>query len=211
MKIIVRLLTLLITIIYTQFGYTQPQPGMNANTYSTEIQKHRKGINIKLKYGDKTPLSVDQLKDFNGLNYFSVDNKYYTKAILVKEPIQEKHLLQTSTDREPEYIKYGKVHFLIDTFNLTLTAYQTPPDKQIKKEDNSLFIPFKDETSGIECYGGGRYIEFDIPEEGDTVYLDFNKAYNPYCAYNHKFSCVIPPPENWLPVRIEAGEKKFEE
>jgi len=177
----------------------------------TEIQKHRKGINIKLKYGDKTPLSVDKLKDFNGLSYFPVDNKYYTKATLVKEPIQEKQLLQTSTDRQPEYIKYGKVHFIIDTFNLTLTVYQNPPEKQIKKEDRTLFVPFKDETSGKECYGGGRYIEFEIPEEGDTVYLDFNKAYNPNCAYNHRFSCVIPPPENWLPVRIEAGEKIFEE
>ncbi len=211
MKIIVGLLTLVMTIIYSQFGYAQLQPGMDANVYRAEIQKHRKGINIKLKYGDKTPLSVDQLKDFNGLSYFPVDYKYHTKATLVKEPTQEKQLLQTSTDRQPEYIKYGKVHFIIDTFNLTLTVYQNPPEKQIKKEDRTLFVPFKDETSGKECYGGGRYIEFEIPEDGNTVFLDFNKAYNPYCAYNHRYSCVIPPPENWLPVRIEAGEKKFEE
>ena len=181
------------------------------NNYNVEIQKYRKGINIKLKYGEKTPLAIDQLKNFKGLNYFPVDYKYLVKAKLVKESVQKTLVLQTSTNRAPEYVKYGKVHFMIDTFHLVLTAYQTPPDKQIAKEDKTLFVPFKDETSGKECYGGGRYIEFEIPKEGDTVYLDFNKAYNPYCAYNHRYSCVIPPPENRLPVRIEAGEKKFEE
>ena len=66
-------------------------------------------------------------------------------------------------------------------------------------------------TSGKESYGGGRYVDCEIPEEGDVVLVDFNKAYNPYCAYNPRYSCVIPPEENRLEVRIEAGEKTFEE
>lgn len=208
MKIIVRffIICLAFNINYT----VSAQDTVSAN-YKVEIQKYRKGINIKLVYGERSPLTVDRRKDFKGLDYFPVRYDYLVKAKLVKDPVQEKLILKTSTDREPEYIKYGKVYFKIDTFNLELTVYQTPPDKQITKEDRTLFVPFKDETSGKECYGGGRYIEFEIPEDGDTVYLDFNKAYNPYCAYNHRYSCVIPPPENWLPVRIEAGEKKFEE
>lgn len=203
-----------ILTLFIPFGgslFSQETQDSIVNSYKAEIQKYRKGINIKLKYDQKTPLTIDQVKNFKGLNYFPVDYKYYVKAELVKEPEQKRLILQTSTDREPEYVVYGKVHFKIDTFNLTLTVYQTPPEKQIAKEDRTLFVPFKDETSGKESYGGGRYIEFEIPEEGNTVYLDFNKAYNPYCAYNHRYSCVIPPPENWLPVRIEAGEKKFEE
>ncbi len=192
-------------------GYTVYAQDTVVADYKTEIEKYRKGINIKLVYDERSPLTIDQKKDFNGLNYFPVKYDYLVKAKLVKEPVQEKLILKTTTDREPEYIKYGKVFFKIDTFNLTLTVYRNPPEKQIAKEDRTLFVPFKDETSGKECYGGGRYIEFELPEEGDSVYLDFNKAYNPYCAYNHRYSCVIPPPENWLPVRIEAGEKKFEE
>jgi hypothetical protein len=82
---------------------------------------------------------------------------------------------------------------------------------ELSQDTNALFIPFRDETCGKESYGGGRYIDCEIPASGDKVMIDFNKAYNPYCAYNHSYSCVIPPEENRLTVRIEAGEKAFEE
>ncbi len=208
MRIVVKVV---ISLFIFSLGHSSFAQDSDVANYKSEILKYRKGKNIKLKFGDKTPLTVDQVRNFEGLKYFPVDYKYYVKAKLVKAPEQKKLVLQTSTDRQPEYIKYGQVHFMLDTFHLVLTVYQTPPDKQPLKEDRTLFVPFKDETSGKESYGGGRYIEFEIPVEGDTVYLDFNKAYNPYCAYNHRYSCVIPPSENWLPVRIEAGEKKFEE
>ena len=73
-----------------------------------------------------------------------------------------------------------------------------------------MFLPFSDETNGIESYGGGRYIDLRIPE-GNTLIIDFNSAYNPYCAYNDKYSCPIVPRENYLRTRIEAGVKKFKD
>ncbi len=179
--------------------------------YNDSIDNYRKGRNIELLYSTPTPLTQEQLKTFKGLNYFQPDIHYKVTATLIKAENPETVILKTSTDRTPEYIKYGYVAFKIDTLNLKLSVYQSKKLLGVIKEDNSLFIPFQDATSGSESYGGGRYVDCEIPESGNIITIDFNKAYNPYCAYNHKYSCVIPPEENRLSVRIEAGEKKFEE
>ena len=162
-------------------------------------------------YSESSPFTQDQKKQFNGLNYFLVNSKYKVEGTLIKEPEQETIIMETSTDRTPEYVKYGKVSFEIDTMKLTLTVYQSKKLLEVSKDKSYLFIPFRDKTSGELTYGGGRYIDSNIPDEGDKIILDFNKTYNPYCAYNHKYSCVIPPEENRLPLRIEAGEKNFDE
>ena len=119
--------------------------------------------------------------------------------------------MKTSTDREPAYVRYGVVYFMIDTFNLKLAVFQNKKMLDLSQDTNLLFVPFRDGTNGKETYGGGRYFDCEIPLTGNMILLDFNKAYNPYCAYNPRFSCVIPPEENRKAVRIEAGEKVFEE
>ena len=180
-------------------------------SYKAEIEKYRKGKNIKLMYSESSPFEKSQLNNFNGLNYFPANIKYKVEATLIKNEKPEDVIMKTSTDREPLYVRYGEVKFKIDTFNLTLAVFQNKKMLDLSKDEKYLFVPFKDETSGKESYGGGRYIDCEIPESGNTMILDFNKAYNPYCAYNHKYSCVIPPEENRMPIRIEAGEKKYEE
>ncbi len=179
--------------------------------YNDSIEKYRIGKNIKLLYSDPTPLTSEELKNFKGLNYFQPDIHYRVQATLIKDEQPETVFMKTSTERLPEYIKYGSVLFKIDTLNLKLFVYQNKKLGKVVKQDKTLFIPFRDATSGNETYGGGRYVDCEIPDTGSTVTIDFNKAYNPYCAYNHKYSCVIPPDENRLPLRIEAGEKSFEE
>jgi len=180
------------------------------NTYVESIEKHRTGKNIKLMYSESTPLKPEQQRLFDGLNYFNPDITYQLEATLIKEPEQETVVMKTSTERAPEYIKYGKVKFTFNGQELILLAYQSKKLAEVVEGDTYLFIPFRDETSSKESYGGGRYVDCEIPSKGNTILLDFNKAYNPYCAYNPRFSCVIPPEENRLPVRIEAGEKIFE-
>ncbi|RYD73146.1 MAG: DUF1684 domain-containing protein [Sphingobacteriales bacterium] len=96
----------------------------------------------------------------------------------------------------------------IDGKSFKLNIYQSQDLKKIEKYKNSLFLPFTDLTSGVESYGGGRYVDLEIPE-GELIPIDFNTAYNPYCAYNHKYSCPIPPQENDLAIEIKAGVKKF--
>jgi uncharacterized protein (DUF1684 family) len=94
--------------------------------------------------------------------------------------------------------------------DFTLAAFQSKKLLEVNAAENGLFIPFRDATSGTDTYGGGRYIDCEIPADGNLLLIDFNKAYNPYCAYNPRYSCVIPPEENRLDIRIEAGEKTFE-
>lgn len=179
--------------------------------YNDTIQKFRKGKNIKLMYDEASPLTLEQRKSFSGLNYFAADLKFYVKGELIKEDAPEVVFMKTSTDRSPAYVKYGVVKFTIDTFNLILAVYQNKKMLDLSQDSTHLFVPFRDGTSGQESYGGGRYIDCEIPIEGKSIILDFNKAYNPYCSYNPKYSCVIPPEENQLSIRIEAGEKKFDE
>lgn len=179
-------------------------------SYQQTIENHRKGKNIKLMYSESTPLKPEQQKEFQGLKYFDPDIGYQLMAVLSREEVQETVVMRTSTDRAPEYIRYGRVTFTLDEQEYSLFAYQSKKLVEVSSEVNHLFIPFRDGTSGKESYGGGRYVDCEIPAEGNTLILDFNKAYNPYCAYNPRYSCVIPPEENRLPVRIEAGEKIFE-
>ncbi len=191
-------------------SYAQEEASKEEIDYNSEIEKYRKGINIKLLYGDATPLLPEQQKEFKGLKYFAPDMDYLVEATLIKAGKQEDVIMKTSGDRTPVYVKYGVINFTINGNSHSLTVYQNKKMLELSQDTSSLFIPFRDETCGVESYGGGRYIDCEIPDTGNKVMIDFNKAYNPYCAYNHSYSCVIPPEENRLAVRIEAGEKIFE-
>jgi uncharacterized protein (DUF1684 family) len=180
------------------------------NAYTQSIEKYRTGKNIKLLYTESTPLKPEQQRSFEGLNYFPPDIKYLVEGTLVKEEEPETVFMKTSTERAPEYIKYGKVTFRLHGDELSLFAYQSKKLVEVSPGEAVLFIPFRDATNGKETYRGGRYVDCEIPADGHAVMLDFNKAYNPYCAYNPQYSCVIPPEENRLDVRIEAGEQVFE-
>ncbi len=118
--------------------------------------------------------------------------------------------MKTSTSRLPEYRKYGQLHFHLGGKPLVLTVYQNLELIRQEKYRDYLFIPFTDETNGHASYGGGRYLDFRIPAT-PRVTLDFNLAYNPYCAYGGAYSCPIPPAENALPLAVEAGEKTYGE
>ena len=118
--------------------------------------------------------------------------------------------MKTSTDRLPEYVKYGEASFEIEDEKIILNIYQNIKYSKIEEYKDDLFLPFTDYTSGDGSYCGGRYIDLKIPDN-EFIILDFNKSYNPYCAYNKKYSCPIPPIENDIVLRIEAGIKDFSE
>lgn len=205
---------ILLTLIYSLMSLSaKTQEGVDSTmiNFNEEIEKHRTGKNIKLMYSDPSPLLQEQKKSFDGLKYFPPDIKYQVEGKLVKDDEPETVIMKTSGERTPFYIRYGTVQFNIDGNELKLAVYQNKKMLDLTMDTNHLFVPFRDGTSGKESYKGGRYVDCVIPEEGNTMSLDFNKAYNPYCAYNPKYQCVIPPEENRLSIRIEAGEKKFEE
>lgn len=140
---------------------------------------------------------------FRGLVYFDPDSSYRVSAH-VKFVAHEPIVFKTNTERSPLYYKFCRLDFKLHDSACSLVAYA---------EDSlgrtGLFIPFKDKSNYDFTYGGGRYIECAYNGEKDIFVLDFNTAFNPYCHYNHNYSCPLVPYENTLPVSINAGEKKL--
>lgn len=166
-------------------------------------------MNAKFKDALKSPLTEEDRKDFRTLDFFKSDSTFVVTASFKKNKRQKSFKMKTSTDRLPKYKIYGEIIFKINEESFKLNVYQNI--ELVKKEEykDHLFLPFLDNTNGEESYGGGRYIDVRIPE-GDTIIIDFNKAYNPYCAYSGRYSCPIVPRENYIDVEIKAGVKAFD-
>ncbi len=177
----------------------------SANQTSKEFQDQ---LNRDYADATKSPLTESDLKTFQSLEFFPINEKFIVEAHFIRTKKEKVFGMKTSTARLPKYKKYGELHFKIDGQNYTLNVYQSIDLIKIPEYKNHLFLPFSDTTCGKESYIGGRYIDLEI-QEGKTWIIDFNKAYNPYCAYNYKYSCPIVPLENDLEVAILAGVKKF--
>lgn len=157
---------------------------------------------------EKTILSSEDFESFSGLEFYPISEDFMVEASFIRTPDEKPFLMTTSTARLPEYVKYGELHFTLKEQAFKLDVYQSLDLAQEEEYADYLFLPFTDETNANGSYGGGRYTDLRIPES-DTILLDFNRAYNPYCAYNLEYSCPVPPPENDLPIAIEAGVKAF--
>ena len=148
----------------------------------------------------QSPLTPEQKKDFQGLSYFpenvALRLEIEVEEFADKEPIA----MQTSTGGVQTYNRYGRLKFAVDGQEAAPTLYAGP---------HGFFLPFVDSLAGKETYGAGRYLEPEPLEDGKFL-VDFNLAYNPYCAYNERWSCPITPFENRLKVPIRAGEKVFQ-
>jgi uncharacterized protein (DUF1684 family) len=176
------------------------------NTYTDSIIEERKSKEMDLLDSKKGILTEVDLQHFESLNYFFTDTSYIFIAKFEKS-IGKKFKMPTSTDRMPIYRRYGYLRFNYRGKEHQLTVYQNMELKGKKKYKNYYFIPFRDMTSGIMTYGGGRYIDMTIEKDQTILKLDFNKAYNPYCAYSHRYSCPLPPEENKLSFFVYSGEK----
>jgi len=173
-----------------------------------EIKIFQKELNTQFMTKGESPLTETDRKHFKGLEFFGIDLNYRVQATFVRIENESSFKMATSTDRLPEYVKYGELHFDLNNKKLQLNVYQNIKLIENPEYKNYLFIPFTDETNGDSSYGGGRYIDFKIPTS-NIVTLDFNKAYNPYCSYSSRYSCPIPPKENHLKIAIKAGVKAY--
>ena len=165
-------------------------------------------LNKEFTNRDESPLTEEDFKTFKGLDFYPINEKFIVEAKFVRTPNEKVFKMKTTGTRLPEYIKYGELFFTIDGKEFKLNLYQNVELTKKKGYEDSLFLPFSDLTCGKESYIGGRYIDMRIPKS-NTVTIDFNKAYNPYCAYNHQYSCPIVPLDNDLAIAILAGVKKF--
>lgn len=165
----------------------------------SEFQKQ---TNALFKDATQSPLKPEALKGFKSLPFFPIDSSFVVVATLQKTPKSEFSDMKTTTSRLSKKRVFGILTFVIKGNSCCLNLYQT--QGSITDVDAQLFLPFLDDTNGLLTYGGGRYMDLEIPET-DQIWLDFNKAYNPYCAYNERYSCPIVPRENYIPLEIKAG------
>lgn len=171
----------------------------------TEWQKE---MNADYKDATKSPLKEKDRKEFKGLDFFKFDSTYVVTAKLTRTPDEKPFKMKTTTDRLPNYVKYGVVEFQLEGKPHQLDIFQNLDILDDEEYKDYLFLPFLDNTNGEGSYSGGRYVEGKIPE-GNTIVLDFNTAYNPYCAYNDKYSCPIVPRSNYVDADVKAGVKAF--
>lgn len=165
----------------------------------TELDDFRREKDEFFARHPQSPLTPEQRRDFKGLAYFPENDSLRLEVQVEPFEVQQPMMMQTSTGGVQEYVRFGKFKFQVDGQDAELTVYRA---------DYGYFLPFVDSLAGKETYPAGRYLEPE-PLPGNRFLVDFNIAYNPYCAYNEMWSCPITPAENRLKVPIRAGEKLF--
>jgi len=183
-------------------GTSDPEPSSQPQD---SILQERLAKDAAFRSGQNSPIPSSERSGFQGLSYYPVNPELRFSAKLNRYAGPKQIRLGTNTGEIRSGLRYGYFDFQVDNQDCRLNVYklEDAPD-----HGASLFIPFRDATSGKETYGAGRYI--DLMENTSGIYdLDFNRAYNPFCVYNDTFSCPLPPGENTLEVPIRAGEKKY--
>lgn len=184
--------------VYTFFS------GGDDEVYIEQILNERKDKFRFLKYNADSPFSEELKAQVKELPYFPIDSKYKVRARLELITDDRMIVIPTSDGKEERYLKFAYAHFELDGQKQRLLILQP----MMRQFQNKLSIIFTDGTSGKESYGACRYLE--LTKEGDqTITIDFNRAYNPFCAYNEHFSCPLPPTGNHVTVEIRAGEMDF--
>jgi uncharacterized protein (DUF1684 family) len=186
-------------IAITIYNFQGANP--SSEGYAQKVQQERLEKNEMFKNSEDSPLTEEQLDIFESLTYFPIAEKYKVKADFQRNTREQKIKMAITDGSQREYFVFGNAHFHLEGKELDVVVY-----KPVKEDSDYLFIPFYDKTSADLTYGGGRYVEPELLENG-VLEIDFNLAYNPYCAYNHTYRCPIPPQDNNLDVSILAGEK----
>lgn len=198
-----------ISIFFMAMILVHCQTKEHKSNYQQTIKEERNKKDSIFKFSKKSPLTTMQQRNFRTLDYYSVDSTYQVKAALA--PFQDTQVVKMpyTNGESKEYMKYATLKFPLKGEQRALIAYQNIEFQDDPELKDQLFLPFKDHTNGETTYGGGRYIDLKKTNK-DSIIIDFNQAYNPYCAYNENYACPIPPDENLLDLKVEAGERKYD-
>lgn len=178
-------------------------------SYIEEIQAYRKEQNAEFLNPSKSPLTAQERKEFKGHDFFPIDEDYRVQARFEPTPDSKPFPLNTSKGTTQLYKRIGILHFELKGKPYTLEAYLQIQRFTIPGQKTYVFLPLIDATTGESTYDAGRYLHYEgIPEGTDWV-IDFNKLYNPYCAYSDKYECPMVPEPNHLPIAVEAGVKGY--
>lgn len=173
------------------------------STYTSDIEIQHVQKNAAFVNPSETPLNEEELKTFKGIFFYPIDESYKVKADFTPSADTATIALPHTLDRTYPYRKAGTLSFTLQGKPCTLTAY-TNPDLEHEKK---VFVPYTDASNGKDTYGGGKYLDVEYDGKSASLWLDFNLAYFPYCAYSHRFSCPLVPKENHIAFEVKAGEK----
>ncbi len=194
---------ILILLVSTSTAFAQT----DSTQAIAEVEAFQKTLDEEYKNRDESPLEPSDFAKFEHHDFFPVDLHYRVNAKLVVSPGTPFFGMKTTTSRMATERVYGHVEFTLQGKQFRLPVYQSKDLMKTTEYADHLFFPFSDETNGKTTYGGGRYIDLRIPKEGDEIVIDFNMAYNPYCAYSSRYSCPIVPAENQMDIEVRAGVK----
>ena len=200
---LILLLSLNVLLLYCQ----KESQKFIINTFNADsVRNDRKDKDEYLRTNTKSPIPEVDRKDFQGLKYFDPTSEYVVQAEMMKfQSIDTTRIPRKKKNDTLRMLRYGYFRFKLHDSTFVLTVFAELPAQTPLK----FFIPFVDKTCGIESYDAGRYIDMDEIPGAKNYILDFNQAYNPYCAYNSRYSCPIVPKENYLNTSIRAGEKIY--
>ncbi|MCC7533311.1 MAG: DUF1684 domain-containing protein [Bacteroidia bacterium] len=173
--------------------------------YLLTLQNHRDAITYQFIDKNTSPLNANEIIHFKGLIYFDANAEFIVNAKFIPITKLVEIELPHTQNKTYTYTNVGILEFNLNNSLYQLTAFSS--NYSTKADSILIVIPFTDETNGKSTYGGGRLLEFKIANKAHYTTLDFNYAFNPYCAFNSEYSCPIPPKENHLAVSINAGEK----
>ncbi|MDP2301780.1 MAG: DUF1684 domain-containing protein [Ignavibacteria bacterium] len=174
--------------------------------YMTLIESERTDKDEYMKNDPYSPFNQEPKVSFEPLKYYDVNPSFVFKSKLTEFETKDTIIISGTKGEERKVLKYGFVKFIYDNKNFTMNVYEGTS----KSGQTYHSLWFTDLTTNEETYGVGRYLDFELnPDKGYIYTIDFNKAYNPYCAYSPKYSCAIPTKEDFLSLEIKAGEKKF--
>ena len=174
-------------------------------TWRRALGRFREDKDEFFKTGEESPLPSGRRSSLQGLKYFAPDPAFRFEAGLHRHANPDGVVMTTSKGTRQLFNRVGYFELDVGGTHVRLHAYQSA-----ERVDPTLFVPFRDKTSGNESYGAARYLDLEVQHD-DRYAVDFNYAYNPYCAYSDDYVCPLPPQENWLQVPISAGEKKYHE
>jgi uncharacterized protein (DUF1684 family) len=191
-------LIIILTFIATN-GYSQ--------NYNSQLEAHIKQYKADFLTDKNSPLKE---ADLQNLHFYDADSTYRINAEVEILPIEPSFMIPTFNGARQEYVRYARVKFILNGKPLHLTIYSNTLLAKRPGFADYLFMPFTDQTNDSETYGGGRYIDLKTTDiKNGHLLIDFNKAYNPYCAYSAGYQCPMPPAENNLEVTVQAGEKRY--
>lgn len=184
-------------------------PLVSQDSIPKDVLEFRSDLNRAYADLEESPLAEEDIPNFKGHEFFDFNDTFRVQARFIKIADPDSFEMNTSSGKLKMYSQYARLEFDINGKTYELYAYQSHRLRTMDEYQDYLFLPFKDFTNGLSSYGGGRYIDLRIPEE-ETILLDFNQSYNPYCAYRDGYSCPIPPEENHLELKVNAGILKPE-